>query len=59
MSATRNYLDRFAAGLARTMVNLRWLVIFAAIAGAVAVGSQATKLEFSNNYRVFFSKQKP
>lgn len=59
MSATKNYLDMFAVGLARAMINLRWLVIFAAIAAAVAVGSQATKLEFSNNYRVFFSKQNP
>ncbi len=59
MAGTMNNLDAFAIALARSMIKLRWLVIIVAIAGSVAVGMQASKLEFSNNYRVFFSKQNP
>ena len=59
MRHSDNQLDAFAAGLAHWMIKLRWLVILAAIAGSAAVASHASKLEFSNNYRAFFSKENP
>ncbi|GJL94279.1 MAG: RND transporter [Hyphococcus sp.] len=54
-----NQLDMFAAGLAKLMIKLRWLVILAAIGASIAIGSHASKLEFSNNYRAFFSAENP
>ena len=59
MAKAINKLDMFASGLAKTMINLRWLVIIVAVAGSAFIGMQASKLEFSNNYRTFFSKQNP
>ncbi|MDX1506679.1 MAG: hypothetical protein R3358_00275, partial [Woeseiaceae bacterium] len=52
-------LDRFAAALTRRVIEHRWLVILAAVAFAAAVGSGAGRLEFSTNYRVFFSDANP
>ncbi len=57
--AAVNRLDIFAAGFTRWMIRLRWLVILASIAAAFFIGENAAKLEFSNNYRTFFSKQNP
>jgi uncharacterized protein len=59
MAASDKLLDNFASGLARWMIKLRWIVIVASVGGAVAIGSYASQLEFSNNYRSFFSKQNP
>lgn len=59
MSKTRNSLDNFAVGLATWVIRLRWIVILAAIAGALYVGQGAQNLEFSNNYRTFFSDENP
>ncbi|UTW44572.1 MMPL family transporter [bacterium SCSIO 12696] len=53
------FADRFALGLANAMIRYRWLVIVAAIAGVVAIGSGLGKLEFSTNYRIFFSDENP
>ena len=52
-------IDRFAAGLARTVTGRRWLVISLSLLLAVAAGAGAGKLEFSTNYRVFFSDSNP
>ncbi len=52
-------IDRFAAGLTRAIVRQRWLVILLSLALAAAAGSGASKLEFSSNYRVFFSDSNP
>ena len=52
-------IDRFAAGLTRRVIANRWLVIVASLALAVTAGSGAGKLEFSTNYRVFFSAANP
>jgi predicted RND superfamily exporter protein len=52
-------IDRFAAALTRQVIANRWLVIIAAVIFAGAVGSGASKLEFSTNYRVFFSEASP
>ena len=52
-------IDRFAAALTRRVLERRWLVILAAVVFATAVGSGAGNLEFSTNYRVFFSDANP
>jgi len=52
-------IDRFAASLTRWVIANRWLVIIAAVIFTGAVGSGASKLEFSTNYRVFFSEANP
>jgi len=52
-------IDRFAASLTRGVIANRWLVIIAAVIFAGVIGSGATKLEFSTNYRVFFSDANP
>jgi predicted RND superfamily exporter protein len=52
-------IDRFAAALTSKVIRHRWLVIAAAVVLAAAVGSGASRLEFSTNYRVFFSEANP
>ena len=52
-------IDRFAAALTRRVIAYRWLVIASAVLLAVAIGSGASRLEFSTNYRVFFSEANP
>lgn len=52
-------LDAFAIALAKTVISMRWLVIIAAIAGAAFIATGAAKLEYSNNYRTFFSADNP
>ena len=52
-------IDRFAAALTRRVIARRWLVILFSVALAGAAGSGASKLEFSTNYRVFFSEANP
>ena len=52
-------IDRFAAALTRRVIAWRWIVIAAAVVFAIAVGSGAGRLEFSTNYRVFFSEANP
>jgi predicted RND superfamily exporter protein len=48
-------IDRFAASLTRGVIAHRWLVILGAVIVAGVIGSGASKLEFSTNYRVFLS----
>jgi predicted RND superfamily exporter protein len=52
-------IDRFAAALTRRIIGKRWLVIAGAVVFATIVGSGAGRLEFSTNYRVFFSDANP
>jgi hypothetical protein len=52
-------IDRFAVALTRVVIRHRWLVILAVILAALGIGSGAQKLEFANNYRVFFSQENP
>ena len=52
-------IDRFAAALTRQVIAYRWGVIAGAVVLAVLVGSGAGRLEFSTNYRVFFSEANP
>ena len=59
MSTYFKAIDRFAARLTERILRRRWLTIILAIVIAVAAGSGASKLEFSSNYRVFFSDANP
>ena len=52
-------LDRFAARLTRLVISRPWTVILLSLVFAAAVGSGASRLEFSTNYRVFFSDANP
>ena len=52
-------IDRFAAALTRRIIARPWLVILFSLALAAAAGSGASRLEFSTNYRVFFSDANP
>ncbi len=51
--------DRFAARLADFVIRRRWLVIVATLLLVGISSSGARFLEFSNNYRVFFSPENP
>jgi predicted RND superfamily exporter protein len=52
-------LDRLAVRLAQGVIRFRWLVILGVLLAAFGIGSGGTKLEFANNYRVFFSQENP
>ena len=52
-------LDRFAARLTRLVISRPWTVILLSLVFAATVGSGASRLEFSTNYRVFFSDANP
>jgi hypothetical protein len=52
-------IDRFAVQLTNLVVRYRWIVPVIAVAFAAVVGSGAANLEFSNNYRIFFSEENP
>jgi predicted RND superfamily exporter protein len=59
MSTYFKAIDRFAAKLTERVLQRRWLAILVAVAIAAAAGAGAGKLEFSSNYRVFFSDANP
>lgn len=52
-------LDAFAVSLAKFVIWSRWLIIIAAVAAAATIATGAAKLEYSNNYRAFFSADNP
>ena len=52
-------IDRFAATLTRRVIAQRWAVLALALVLALGAGFGASKLEFSTNYRVFFSQANP
>ena len=52
-------IDSFAAALTRYVIANRWLVLMVAVIIVGLIGIGAGKLEFSTNYRVFFSKANP
>jgi predicted RND superfamily exporter protein len=52
-------IEGFAAALTRQVINWRWVVIVGAVVIAILAGSGASRLEFSTNYRVFFSEANP
>ncbi|MEL7451647.1 MAG: RND transporter, partial [Pseudomonadota bacterium] len=59
MSNAFQFIDRLAVSLTRGVLRFRWLVILAAFAGAIGIGSNAANLEFASNYRAFFSDENP
>lgn len=59
MSKYFRSLDRFAVNLAQTVINNRFIVLLLALALAVGVGSGMRFLDFSTDYRAFFSKANP
>ncbi len=52
-------IDRFAAALTAKVIARRGLVLLGAVLVAALIGSGASRLEFSTNYRVFFSDANP
>ena len=52
-------IDRLAVRLTQFVIRYRWFVPVIAVAMAVGIGSGASNLEFSTNYRTFFSKENP
>jgi predicted RND superfamily exporter protein len=52
-------IDRFAARLTQQVIRHRGLVLLGALLVAVLIASGARHLEFSTNYRVFFSEANP
>ncbi|MFQ5527324.1 MAG: outer membrane lipoprotein-sorting protein [Thermoanaerobaculia bacterium] len=51
--------DAFALGLADRVMRRPWLAIALTLVMVLAAASGARLLEFSNNYRVFFSEKNP
>ena len=52
-------IDRFAVRLTLFVIRYRWIVTVIAVAIAAGIGIGASTLEFSTNYRTFFSKENP
>lgn len=59
MPKTMTAMDEFAVKLAQTVINHRWLVILTTLLFTFLVASGAQYLQFSNNYRDFFSEANP
>jgi predicted RND superfamily exporter protein len=54
-----NRIDQIALRLADFVIARRWFVVLGAIILTAAAGTGGRLLEFSNNYRVFFSSNNP
>ena len=48
-----------ASGYARWVLGNRWLVVLASVVVVMAMAAGARHLDFTNDYRVFFSKENP
>ncbi len=59
MPVIRTLTDRIAATLGDTVIRFRWLVILAALVMVATAASGGRFLDFSNDYRVFFSDKNP
>lgn len=55
----RTIVENRIVALAAYIIRFRWLVVFVCIALTIITASGARNLEFSNNYRVFFSSHNP
>ncbi len=49
----------FSVRFVEFVLRWRWIVIALSVLSALAVGYNASKLEFASNYRVFFSDENP
>ena len=52
-------IDRFSAKLTRGVIQFRWLVLIGVVVMTFGAGTGMSKLEFSANYRIFFSDENP
>lgn len=52
-------MDRFAVKLAKTVLQYRYFVLTAIIIAVIFIGSGMRYLDFSTDYRAFFSKSNP
>jgi uncharacterized protein len=52
-------IDRFSAKLTRGVIQFRWLVLIGVVVMTFGIGTGMSKLEFSVNYRTFFSDENP
>ncbi|MBQ0711812.1 MAG: MMPL family transporter [Porticoccus sp.] len=52
-------IDRFSAKLTRGIIQFRWLVLAGVVVMTFGAGAGMSKLEFSANYRTFFSDENP
>ena len=52
-------IDRFSAKLTRGIIQFRWLVLVGVVVMTFGAGAGMSKLEFSANYRTFFSDENP
>lgn len=52
-------IDRFSAKLTRGVIQFRWLVLIGVVVMTFGAGAGMSKLEFSANYRTFFSDENP
>lgn len=55
----RSKIENFALGLADFVIRRRFLVIALTLLSVLACASGLPKLQFANNYRVFFSSSNP
>ena len=54
-----NHSDHFATTLATGIIRFRWWVLLLSVTLVLLAASGARHLEFSNDYRVFFSDENP
>ena len=59
MSNYFKLIDQFAVALTQAVIKRRWWVLLLSLVLALSAGFGAGKLEFSTNYRVFFSDANP
>ncbi|MEM8773019.1 MAG: MMPL family transporter [Pseudomonadota bacterium] len=59
MKSANTGFDDFGSSAARWTITLRWLIVVLAVAATVAIGRNASNLEFSTNFRAFFSEENP
>lgn len=52
-------MNGWVVSYARAIVKLRWLVVLASVAAALFLASGGRYIQFSNDYRYFFTKQNP
>ena len=53
------HIDRFAVTLTQAVIRYRYLVVLVSFLAAIGIGSGASKLAFSTDYRIFFSDANP
>ena len=52
-------MNNWVVAYAKAVVKLRWLIVLASIAGVMFLASGGRFIEFSNDYRYFFTEQNP